>query len=166
MSTPMTTSAGSMHVTSTGPSGATGTFTVPATGSFGLAISPTGPTFASFAGAGSFGGAAGPTGEMGHWIEFHGVAHIEAQAEAVPQHTGVPRLAELILCIFIRPEHQKEQLARYEERFNDWSRKFDTRTARRFYWFHAIRSIFDMLKIGVIGALIDWIWDHLFGGKP
>jgi hypothetical protein len=160
MSTVMTTSVGSMCVTCTGPSGAmvtvavgsiglTGTFTAPAAGSIGLFGGPTGPTgAASFVDADSFG------------------ANAVVQAEAILQHTGVPTGGELILCLFIRPEHQKERLACFEERFNDWKRRFGAPTARRLYYRHAIRSIFDMLKIGVIGALIDWIWDHLFGGKP
>jgi hypothetical protein len=65
---------------------------------------------------------------------------------------------------FIRPEHQSERLGCYEERFNDWTRKFGARTARRLYYRHALLSIFDILKIGMIGALLDWIWSR-FGGK-
>lgn len=164
--------------------GPTGTFTVPAAGSFTLFRVPTGPTGAasfagagsfgvptgptgavSFAGAGSFGVPAIPTGEMGHWVEFQSVAHIGAiEAETVPQHIGVPRLGELILCCFIRPEHQKERLARYEELFNVWTRKFDARKARRLYYRWAFQSIFDILTIGVVGAVIDWIYDR-FSGK-
>jgi hypothetical protein len=79
--------------------------------------------------------------------------------------TGVPTFGELILCFFIRPEHQRERLGCYEERFNDWTRKFGARTAHRLYYRHALLSIFDILKIGVIGALLDWIWSR-FGGKP
>jgi hypothetical protein len=136
----------------------------------------TGPTgTASIAGTSLFGvtgstslGIRVPTGPTGA-LPFQARAVLEIDANLLTgvslQHVGVPRLGELILCIFIRPEHQKEQLARYEERFNDWSRKFGARTARRLYWFHAIQSIFDMLKISAIGAFLDWIYDR-FSGKP
>ena len=78
--------------------------------------------------------------------------------------TGVPTFGELIVCFFIRPEHQSKRLGCYEARFNDWTRKFGARTARRLYYRHALLSIFDILKIGMIGALLDWIWSR-FGGK-
>jgi hypothetical protein len=138
MSSPMTTSAGSI-VTSTGPSGAMGTFIVPATASYSFAVSPAGPTFVLFAGTGAF------------------------EADAVVL-TGAPPLGKLILCFFIRPEHQAERLASYEERFNVWRQEFGARKARRLYYRWALQSIFDILTIGVIGAVIDWIYDR-FSGK-
>jgi hypothetical protein len=154
--------------------GPTGTFMVPVAGSFTLFGRPTGPTAAgSFAGVGSFGvptgptaagsfvGPAGPTSKMGRWVKFYSDAHIEAlEAETVPRP---PPLGELILCFFIRPEHQEERLASYEERFHVWTRKFGARKARRLYYRWAFQSIFDILTIGAIGAVIDWIYDRLSG---
>jgi hypothetical protein len=154
--------------------GPTGTFMVPVAGSFTLFGRPSGPTAAgSFAGVGSFGvptgptaagsfvGPAGPTSKMGRWVKFYSDAHIEAlEAETVPRP---PPLGELILCFFIRPEHQEERLASYEERFHVWTRKFGARKARRLYYRWAFQSIFDILTIGAIGAVIDWIYDRLSG---
>jgi hypothetical protein len=136
-------------------------------GTLGVTLRPTGPGAASFAGVGSF---VSPTGLASGSGAASAVAQIEGglltdKADAILQPTRVPHRAELLLCIFIRPEHQKERLARYKERFEIWTREFGPRTARRLYWLHAVQSIFDMVKIAVIGAVLDWIYDR-FSGKP
>jgi hypothetical protein len=108
--------------------GPTGTFTAPAAGPVSLFGVPTGPTgAASFAGIGSFGVPTGPTGAAS--FAAHGVLQIEAslltdETDTSLQYTDVPRFGELILRLFIRPEHQEERLARYEEVFNVWTRKW------------------------------------------
>ncbi len=138
-----------------GPIEPTGTFTVPVAGSF--TMSPSGPTVAaSFAGAGSCGAHAALQIEANLVID-------KTDAILQPAVPTPPRRGELILCFFIRPEHQEERLARFEERFNDWTRRFNARTARRLYYRHALQSIFDILKIGGIGGLIDWIYNHFWG---
>jgi hypothetical protein len=100
----------------------------------------------------------GPTGAA----SFGGAGAFEAHAVVLTG--GVPTLGKLILCFFIRPEHQAERLASYEERFNVWRQEFGPRKARRLYYRWALQSIFDILTIGVIGAVIDWIYDY-FSGK-
>lgn len=118
-----------------GPTGPTGTFTAPAGGStslFGRATRLT--SAASF--AGSFGGPTGPAGPVcfagagavfgvptGSAGPFAGAGSFGAHAVVIKgapltEDSGPPWLGELILCFFIRPEHQEEQLARYEERFH------------------------------------------------
>ena len=79
--------------------------------------------------------------------------------------TGVPTFGELICASSFGRNIKANGSAVTEERFNDWTRKFGARTARRLYYRHALLSIFDILKIGMIGALLDWIWSR-FGGKP
>jgi hypothetical protein len=141
--------------------GPTGTFTAPAAGPVSLTAT------ASFAGIGSFGVPTGPTGAAS--FAAHGVLQIEAslltdQTDTSLQYTGVPRFGELILRLFIQPEHQEERLARYEDVFNVWTRKHGARKARLFYYRWALQSIIDILTIGGIGAFIDWIYDR-FSGK-
>jgi hypothetical protein len=164
-----TTGPGSGAV-AVGPIGPTSTFTAPAVGSIRFYGGPTELRSTPF--AGSFGGR-GPTGPTGPVSaagagRFAGAGSFGAhavviKAASLTEDGGPPRLGELILCFFIRPKHQEEQLARYEERFHEWTRRFGAPMARRLYYRHAIQSIFDMFTIGVLGALVDWICRRFWG---
>ena len=69
--------------------------------------------------------------------------------------TEPPHWGELLLCLFVPPERQQERLGCLVERFHNWEQRFGTRTARRLYIMHALRSPWDIVKIGAFGALMD-----------
>jgi hypothetical protein len=81
-------------------------------------------------------------------------ARIEAR-HAPPAE--VPRFGEMLLCIFTKVERQQDRLGDFEERFREWERKFGMRAARRLYLLHALRSADDLVKIGIAGAIVDWL---------
>jgi hypothetical protein len=104
-----------------------------------------------------------------HQLWLRGTAEVRAEAHVIPAAFGgepdasveVPRFGELLLCIFIAPERQKERLGCFEERFREWEEKYGARIARWLYVGHALRSAWDIVRIGVVGAILDWLWDQI-----
>src|SRR5271170_7304098 len=75
----------------------------------------------------------------------------------------VPVIGELLLCLFLPPERQKERLGCFEERYNDWKSKFGARIARRMYYFHSLCSIGAIIKIVTLGFVVDKIYRFIKG---
>jgi len=70
-----------------------------------------------------------------------------------------PGIGQLLICLFVPLERQKDRLGDFEEMFNSvWVPRFGVPLAKCVYVAQALRSAVAVVGIGLIAAVADRVW--------
>jgi hypothetical protein len=79
-----------------------------------------------------------------------------------PPLSSPPQIGELIVCLIVRSDRQREALGDFEELFNTiWLPKFGPRLAKCVYIAQAARSTVATIGIGTAAAIAGRLWGIL-----
>jgi DNA-binding winged helix-turn-helix (wHTH) protein len=87
-------------------------------------------------------------------------------AQGVPERAAsvppVPRVGQLFVCLFVRPDRQQDRLGDFEELFRVvWVPRFGPKIAAWVYTAQAMRAAVSTLGVGVVAATLGHIWAAL-----